>query len=456
MHVLSVGWNHRKTPVDVRERLSFDEDHLTDAHQQLNEANGILEAAILSTCNRTELYVVAEKLHTGRYYIENFLSEWFEAKICDFSPFAVVYEDTEAVEHLFRVASGLDSMVLGESQIIGQVRDAFFTAQNAGTTGTMLNEIFKRALTLAKKGQTETGIGQHAVSISYAAVQLGKRIFGGLHKKNVLIIGAGEMSELALKHLYDLGNKNVMVANRTYERAEALAKQFSGSAIPFRDIPSALISSDILITSTNARSAILNKEDFIDINRQRKGRPLFIVDIAVPRDVAPDLHEMDNVYLYDIDDLEGIVSGNLARRREEAKKVESLIDDALIAYQKWEETLGVVPVVTALREKGSHIQEEVMKSIDRKLPHLSEHERKLISKHMMSVVNQLLRDPVNNMKEMAGESYTKESLDFITKLFAIEEGVAEAKDRQKQRNDFAKVERGKNQRPSWLEKPSMS
>ncbi|MCA0986245.1 glutamyl-tRNA reductase [Guptibacillus algicola] len=423
MHILVVGLNHKTAPVEIREKLSFQEDTLPDALNKLRHSKSILEAVILSTCNRTELYVVADQLHTGRYYSKAFLSEWFGIEKDEFRPYLEIRENDAATEHLYRVASGLDSLVVGETQILGQVRDAFLLAQESSTTGTIFNQLFKQAITLAKRSHSETEIGENAVSVSYAAVELAKKIFGGLNQKHVVILGAGKMGELTGKHLKSNGVSQVTVVNRTLEKASELASQFKGQARSMDDIHTALSEADILISSTGSSNYVLTEETVKPVLKKRKGRPLFMVDIAVPRDLDPALNNMDSVFLYDIDDLEGIVESNLAERKKEAEKIELMIEEDLVQFREWLNTLGVVPMITALRSKALSIQAETMKSIERKLPDLSDREKKVLSKHTKSIVNQLLRDPIVRVKEMAGEPNAEESLEIFTKIFAIEEEI---------------------------------
>lgn len=437
MHIIVVGLNHRTAPVEVREKFSFGDPEIAKAVQSLRRQKSILESTILSTCNRTEVYVVADQSHTGRHYTKAFLAEWFGLGEKAITPFLDIREDEAAVEHLFRVACGLDSMILGETQILGQVRKSFFLAQEVGATGTFFNEVFKRAVTLAKQAHSTTEIGQNAVSVSYAAVEMAKQIVGDLYRKNVLIIGAGKMSELTAKHLHTGGVANVTVANRTRERAAEIANRFDGQAVAIDEMEHALIHADILISSTGSGQYVMTKKGMAPAVKKRKGRPLFIVDIAVPRDIDPALHDMDGVFLYDIDDLNGIVEGNLAERKKEAEKVELMIEKELSAYREWLNTLGVVPVISALRTKAIGIQAETMKSIERKLPDLSEHDKKVLRKHTKSIVNQLLRDPVQNIKELAAEPNKKESLELFTTLFAIEDEVEQESAKQKAKENAA-------------------
>lgn len=437
MHILVVGLNHRTSPVEIRENFSLPDDELSEALKTLRQKKSILEATILSTCNRMEVYVVSDQSHTGRYYTKAFMADWFGVGKDTISPHLDIREDEHAIEHLFRVTCGLDSMILGETQILGQVRDSFFMAQDTGVTGIMLNHVFKQALTLAKQAHATTDIGEHAVSVSYAAVELTKQIFGNPANKNVLILGAGEMGELTAKHLYSGGAAKVTVANRTKEHALELAGSFGGQAVAMEDIETVLSDTDILISSTGAADYVMTKKNVASAIKRRKGRPLFMVDIAVPRDIDPQLHDFDGVFLYDIDDLNGIVESNLADRRKEAEKVELLLEKELKAYRDWLDTLDVVPVISALRSKALGIQGEVMQSIERKLPELNEHEKKVLRKHTKSIVNQLLREPVQNIKELAAEPHKDDKLQSFTSLFALEDEVKEEKKNREEKERAA-------------------
>ncbi|WP_336881751.1 glutamyl-tRNA reductase [Priestia koreensis] len=425
MHIIAVGINHRTAPVEIREKLSFDESELASAMGVLRTQKSVLENIIVSTCNRTEIYAVVDQLHTGRYYVKAFLADWFHIDKEEFSPFLTIYEDDSAIEHLYRVACGLDSMVLGETQILGQVRSSFLTAQEYGTIGTVFNQLFKQAVTLAKRGHHETEIGAHAVSVSYAAVELAKKIFGDLSSKHVVILGAGKMGDLAAQNLYGGGAQKITVVNRTFAKAQLLAAKFSGSAKPIENLQEALEEADILISSTGAKDYMVTKAAMKEAEKARKGRPMFMVDIAVPRDLDPAIDELESVFLYDIDDLEGIVEANIQERQQAAEKVELMIEAEIVEFKQWLNTLGVVPVISALRQKALTIQGETMQSIERKLPHLSERDKKVLNKHTKSIINQLLRDPILHAKELAGEPNAVESLDLFKKIFNIEEAVQE-------------------------------
>ncbi|GGJ70994.1 glutamyl-tRNA reductase [Anoxybacillus voinovskiensis] len=423
MHIVVVGVNYKTAPVEIREKLTFGESELVEAMKALQQQKSILENVIISTCNRTEIYAVVDQVHTGRYYIKTFLADWFHIEKDVLAPYLKIFENEAAVEHLFRVACGLDSMILGETQILGQVRSSYLLAQQENTIGTVFKQLFKQAVTLAKRAHAETEIGSNAVSVSYAAVELAKKIFGDLSSKHVLVLGAGKMGELALQNLYGSGVKKVTVINRTFEKAQHLAEKFSGNAKSLSELQCALVEADILISSTGAKEYVITKEMMTNVEKMRKGRPLFMVDIAVPRDLDPALSELESVFLYDIDDLEGIVQANLEERKKAAEQIEIMIEAELVEFQQWLHTLGVVPVLAALREKALAIQAETMQSIERKLPHLSERDRKVISKHTKSIINQLLRDPILRAKELAAEPNAEEALQLFAKIFNIEDAL---------------------------------
>jgi glutamyl-tRNA reductase len=419
MHILVVGLNYRTAPVEIREKLSFDENDLGAAMTALSRKKSMLENVIVSTCNRTEIYAVVDQLHTGRYYIKEFLADWFQMDKDVFSPYLFIYEQEGAMEHLFKVICGLDSMVLGETQILGQVKDSFLTAQAVHTTGTIFNQLFKQAVTLAKKAHSQTEIGSNAVSVSYAAVELAKKVFGSLKEKHVLIIGAGKMGELAIENLQGSGATQITVINRTYEKARTLADRYNGDARVLTELKQALTEADILISSTAANEYVLTKAMMDDVNKKRKGRPLFMVDIAVPRDLDPEIGELESVFLYDIDDLEGIVQANLAERQKAAEQINLMIESEIVGFNQWVHMLGVVPIIAELRDKAMAIQADTMKSIERKMPNLTERERKVLNKHTKSIVNQLLKDPVSQVKEIAAQANAAEKLELFKLIFKL-------------------------------------
>ncbi|WP_339371896.1 glutamyl-tRNA reductase [Paenibacillus elgii] len=426
MHIVVAGLNYRTAPVSIREKFAFAEGDLPLALKELKETKSVMECVVVGTCNRTELYVAVDRQPCA-HYLRGFIEKWFGVQRGEFQEHLYVYENEKAIEHLFRVTSGLDSMVIGETQILGQVRDAFLLAQREKTTGVLFNTLFKQAVTMAKRAHFETGIGENPVSVSYAAVELGKRIFGSYAHKKVLIIGAGKMSELTVKHLYANGADKVTVVNRTLSRAQELADKFRGVASTMDRLMAHLEEADIVISSTGAAGYVLTAEQVSCILQRRRSRPLFMIDIAVPRDLDPRLGEMPNVFLYDIDNFQSLVNSHLEERRKAAVQIEKMIREELAAFEQWTKTLGVSPVIQALQTKAATIHEETMDSLMKKLPDLDEHELKVIRKLTKSIVNQMLRDPIVRIKEMAAERHGDDALDMFTKIFALEEPLAEQK-----------------------------
>ncbi|MDP7990408.1 glutamyl-tRNA reductase [Bacillus sp. MHSD_36] len=420
MHILVVSVNYRTAPVEFREKLTFQAAELEQAMTTLQNQKSVLENVIVSTCNRTEIYAVVDQLHTGRYYIKKFLADWFQLEIEEVAPYLTIFEQDGAIDHLFRVTCGLDSMVVGETQILGQIKDSFLEAQQVKATGTIFNELFKQVVTLAKRAHSETTIGESAMSVSYAAVELGKKIFGELTDCHVLILGAGKMGELALQNLYGSGARKVTVMNRTLSKAEVMAEKYMGHAKPLSELQCALLEADILISSTGASDYVITKEMMTKVEKMRSGRPLFMVDIAVPRDIDPAIDELEGSFLYDIDDLQGVVEANRAERLKEAEKIQFMIEEEIVLFKTWLSTLGVVPLISALRDKALAIQSETMESLERKIPNLSDRERKVISKHTKSIINQLLKDPILVAKEIAAEEGADEKLALFAKIFDLE------------------------------------
>lgn len=420
MHILVVSVNYRTAPVEFREKLTFQAAELERAMTTLQNQKSVLENVIVSTCNRTEIYAVVDQLHTGRYYIKKFLADWFQLEIEEVAPYLTIFEQDGAIDHLFRVTCGLDSMVVGETQILGQIKDSFLEAQQVKATGTIFNELFKQVITLAKRAHSETTIGESAMSVSYVAVELGKKIFGELTDCHVLILGAGKMGELALQNLYGSGARKVTVMNRTLSKAEIMAEKYMGHAKPLSELQCALLEADILISSTGASDYVITKEMMTKVEKMRSGRPLFMVDIAVPRDIDPAIDELEGSFLYDIDDLQGVVEANRAERLKEAEKIQFMIEEEIVLFKTWLSTLGVVPLISALRDKALAIQSETMESLERKIPNLSDRERKVISKHTKSIINQLLKDPILVAKEIAAEEGADEKLALFAKIFDLE------------------------------------
>ncbi|MFS0727346.1 glutamyl-tRNA reductase [Paenibacillus sp. 1P07SE] len=440
MHIVVVGLNYKTSPVEVREKFTFAERDLPEALRGLKQTNSIMECVIVATCNRTELYAVVDRHQLCGHHIRTFMEQWFGLPREQFTNHLYMYEDDRAIEHLMRVTCGLDSMVIGETQILGQVRDAFLLAQEQKATGTLFNMLFKQTITLAKRAHSETSIGEAAVSVSYAAVELGKRIFGQFENKTVMIMGAGKMSELTAKHLYANGADQVLVVNRTYDRAVQLADKFNGVPLSMEDAVRRLHEADIVISSTGAGGHVLSRAQVETAMQRRTSRPLFMIDIAVPRDLDPRIADVSGVFLYDIDDLEGIVESNLEQRRSEAAKIETMILVEMDAFRQWYKTLGVIPLIRSLQTKAAAIHEETMDSLANKLPDLDEREMKVIRKLTKSIVNQLLQDPILRVKEMAGEKQAAQSMDMFVKLFALEEPLALAAAAERQAELEAEAE----------------
>lgn len=422
MHVIALSLNYRKASVEEREKLNFEDSEIVPALHTLRDQKSILEAVIFSTCNRTELYVVTDQIHTGTYYTRNFLSEHFNVSLDTIKDITEIKVNDDAIRHLYRVAAGLDSMVLGETQILGQIRDAFILAQEEHTTGKIFNKLFKEVITVAKRGHNETEISKHAVSMSYAAVELAKTIFENIKDLKVLVLGAGEMSEESLLNLTSNSVSDVTVVNRNPDNARTLAEKYLGNYRPLNELEDALKDTDIVISSTGAPDFIITEDMIEKIKGNNEERPLILIDIAVPRDIDPNVSHIDNVYYYNVDDLSGIVDGNLEKRKEEAKKIESMIDQSTAEYLNWVEMQGVLPVIEAMRTKALNIHESTFNSINNKLD-LSKREKTIISKHMKSIINQMLRDPITYTKELADERKGAVQLTELEHIFGIEQIV---------------------------------
>lgn len=418
MYILSVGLNHKTAPIEIREKLAFKEADEKEALKALNKEKSILENVIISTCNRTEIIAVVDQLHTARYYMKRFLANWFQIEMDILNQYLFFYEENQAVKHLFEVASGLDSLVLGETQILGQVKHAFLTAQTVDTTGTLLNQLFKEVIRFAKKMHHETRINENAVSVSYAAVEIAKSIYTDLATKSVLLLGAGKMSELALKNLTGSGVQNVTIINRTETNAKALAEQFQATFSTIHAVPEEIKKADIVIVSTGADSFIVS-ENMMQTVMATREKPLLMIDIALPRNVDPKCAQLPNLYLYDLDDLDGIVVANTEERQQIVKALEVEIEKEVLLFFEWEKQLGVVPIIRELRENALQIQSDTMKSLENKLPGLTEREYVLIGKHMKSVINQLLKQPISEIKEMSTDEDALLKIQLFKEIFGL-------------------------------------
>ncbi len=351
MKLLITGVSHKTAPVEIRERLAFSEAVLPAALAQLKSKEGVSEALILSTCNRVEVVVASDDSVDLRALVGEFLAETRQASAASLGPCLYHHEGRAAIHHLFRVAASLDSMVVGEPQILGQLKTAYAVAKAQGSLSGLLDNVLARAFGVAKRVRSETGIGQMAVSISYAAVELARKIFGSLEGKTVMIVGAGKMSELSARHLRRSGASHIFVTNRTHERAVEVASLFQGTPVEYAKFLSLLPEVDILITSSGAPHYILHKAEMQRVIGVRRNKPMFLIDIAVPRNIAPNVNEVDNVFLYDIDDLQGVVNANLREREVEAGHAEGIIAqevERMLARLKAQE---VAPAIVSLREQ---------------------------------------------------------------------------------------------------------
>jgi glutamyl-tRNA reductase len=427
MHILGLGLNHRTAPVELRERVSIGDDELSRALRDLQATSTVLESVVVSTCNRTEIYAVVSSFKAGEDFLVTWLARRANMEKSELARHVYVHRGAQAVTHLMAVAAGLDSMILGETQILGQVRSAFLRASECGSAGLLLSRLFRMAIQVGKRAQTETAVGRLPVSVSYAAVQLAKKVFGSLRDKRVLVIGAGQMGELTAQHLFANGAGRMVVVNRTLERAEALAERFAAQAAPWERLEEELAEADIVISSTGSSQVVVTAESVAKAVDARHARPLVLIDIAVPRDIEAEAGRLRNVFLYDIDDLNGVVAANQRERRRQAQLVETMIDEALAEYSRWLSEQEIVPLIAAIRAKGERIQADVMTSLRNKLPDLDEREWKLIQKHTMSIVNQLLRDPIRNMKELSAYPGGSRHIQVFSRLFGIsDEALREA------------------------------
>ena len=393
--IFLVGLNHRTAGVDVRERFAL-ANHCDEEHWALPCIGAVSESVILSTCNRVEILAAG----TGDM-AEQILCNWAKARgtdVEDLRPYVYVHKNLEAVRHLFSVASSLDSMVLGEPQILGQLKTAYRKAVKSRATGVILNRLLHKAFSVAKRVRTETAVASSAVSISYAAVELAKRIFGDMREHKAMLVGAGEMAELAAMHLLQSGINEILVANRTHARGQELAKQFNGRAIPFEQMPHYLLDVDIIITSTGSQEPIIRARDIRVALKARKNRPMFFIDIAVPRDIDPDVNGLDNVYLYDIDDLREVVEENLATRRDEAAKATEIVNEEVAYFSKWLASLDMQPTIVDLIKKSQAIAEEELAKTLKRLGPVDDSTRDALEAMASSLVRKLNHDPIMFLK----------------------------------------------------------
>lgn len=424
--IVIVGLNHRSAPVEVRERLAFPADTVGHALRGLVERDGIAEGVILSTCNRVEVCVLAGQGYKGTDSVKEFLSAWHGIPQAELSAYLYHHLGEDAVRHLFRVSSSLDSMVLGEPQILGQVKDAYGYACEFKSIGPVLDKFYTKAFSVAKRVRTETKVASSAVSVSYAAVELAKKILGDLTDKTVMLIGAGEMCELAARHLLSAGAKGILVTNRTFERAVRLAEEFDGTPVRYEELAVHLKRADIILSSTGAPHFILKREDVEEVIRIRRNRPMFFIDMAVPRDIDPDANQIDNVYVYDIDDLNNVIETNLEERQREAEKAEEIVVAEVAMFRRWLESQQVTPTIVSLRRKFEEIkQAEVAKALSA-LGAQDPKTRKVVESLASSILNKVLHPPISSLKRDSDARSPMEMVAVVREIFDLpEEETAE-------------------------------
>ena len=420
MNLLLAGVNHQTARVDLREKLCTLLPEAEVSYPLLLSFPQIREALFYTTCNRVEVLCVTDAAAEAPAVLSTFFARHPEVSPESLAASLYLHQDQEAVRHLFRVAASLDALVVGEPQILGQVKKAYSQATKHKATGAILNRLLHKTFSVAKRVRTETGIGDHAVSVSYAAVALGKKIFGDLKGKNVLLLGAGEMAELALEHLKGQGVEGIVIANRTLERGLRLAQRFGGVAVSLEEMEVQLLTADVLLSSTGSESYLLTREQVKTVMRRRRQRPLFMIDIGVPRDLDPRINDLDNVYLYNIDDLTEVVEENRERRQEAAVQAERLVAAETLKFMEWVKTLAVYPTIISLREKAQGIcQAELKKTLSHVGPLTVEQEQAL-EILTESITNKLLHDPIVFLKGNHHRKRGQAELALVRRLFNLD------------------------------------
>ncbi|MFZ3116619.1 MAG: glutamyl-tRNA reductase [Syntrophales bacterium] len=421
MNIILVGMNHKTAPLEIREKLSLSCWSDLNPLTELMKVPHVKEAMYLSTCNRVEVLAETTEAAAAAVGLRSFIFNHGNLTPEEMGRCLYVHTDIEAIRHLFRVSSSLDSLVMGEPQILGQVKDAYHLAMENKTTGMVLNKLVHHAFRAAKRVRTETAIASNAVSISYAAVELAKKIFGNLQGKTVLLVGAGEMAELAARHLLNQGVGKVLIANRTYTRALEIAAAVQGTAIEFNDLAARLEDADIVISSTGAPGYVVTRDMVAEALRGRKNRLLFLIDIAVPRDIEPEVGELDNAFLYNVDDLQEVVDDNLQNRRQEAEKAEAIIEEEVKKCQAWVNSLLVVPTIVSLRQKVEEIVKSELDKSSSWLGNLDEQTRKNVEIMTTAIVNKIIHSPIASLKEESqDDNGLTSSLVLVRRLFKLD------------------------------------
>jgi glutamyl-tRNA reductase len=405
--------------VEVRERLAFDQQSLAAALRDLRQRAGLSEGMILSTCNRVEIAVTADDGFDPQPLLDCFFAETRRLQPEWLRPYLYRFEDQEAIRHLFRVAASLDSMIVGEPQILGQLKGAYAAAKAQGAIGGYLELVLTRAFSVAKRVRSETGIGESAVSVSYAAVELAREIFGSLADKKVMIVGAGKMSELAARHLHRSGASQVFVTNRTYERARDLAELFHGTIVEYDRFISMLPEIDILIASSGAPHFILRGKDMRHVIEARRNRPMFLIDIAVPRNIEPAVNEIDNVFLYDIDDLQRVVETNVGERKKRAEMAERIISDEVERLIMRLKAREVAPTIVSLQEQLEQIRMAEMERLRSRFGTLTPQQEEAIETLTRGIINKIAHGPISELRRQAGQPEGIQIIDTIRRLFRL-------------------------------------
>ncbi|MGH9494844.1 MAG: glutamyl-tRNA reductase [Candidatus Sulfotelmatobacter sp.] len=433
-----IGVNHRSAPLEVRERLAIPESRLPDVCRELTTFPGIEEGMVISTCNRVEIVTHTTNGHAD---LRGFLHDHFHFGAEELDSHLYEFRDKDVVRHLFRVAASLDSMVVGEAQILGQVKEAYATARAVGAVRGQLDQLFSRAFAVAKRVRTETAVGSSSVSIASVAIELAKKIFGTLQGKTVFLVGAGKMSELAARHLMAHGCASIFVSNRTYERAIGLAQKFDGQAIQFDDLYNMCDRADIVITSTGAPHAIFRREHGEQFLSRRKNRPMFFIDIAVPRDVSPDMGKLDGIFIYDIDDLQQAVAGHVADRRKEAERGEAIIAAEVERFEARLQTLDVVPTIVSLQDHLETIRQAEIDRVRGRLGQLSPEQEIAVEALTRGIINKVMHTPITTLKNAAKESEATTVVDVIRRLFNLQLKAKEAAEEPAQKKNEAGTRR---------------
>ncbi len=420
MHIVVVGLSHKTAPVEIREKLAVSESRMGEALTRLCSYQGVREGIVLSTCNRVEVYAVVDEIEAGYERIQEFLADAHLSLSSEqLTPHLYWHQGDRAINHLFRVASSLDSMIIGESQILGQIKDAFEAALTHKSTGIILNKVVKKAISVAKRVRTETKIAEMAVSVSYAAVELAKKIFSDLSEKTVLLVGAGEMAKLAARHFIASGVRHVRVTTRNPQHGLELAERFGGTAVPFEQFREDMASADIVLVSTGAAHSLVSEDDVQRSVRQRQNRPMLLIDISVPRNIDPAVRHVDNAFLFDIEDLKARVEQNRGGRLEEAEKAERIVVDEVKVVRQWLQSLEVTPTIMALRTKADDIKRVEMEKTLGRLANLSASERELVEAMASSIVNKLIHNTMVTLKAEVNSSDGAAFVEAARRFFSL-------------------------------------